>query len=344
MSKRSLFWGHGSGKLGEAVFYRAGGEQRTRAYTAIVKNPRTYAQALQRTKLNNMVGAYKDLKKVVEAFVKPVKASQSPFNAFFAENWKRNRWVASPEELGNREGVSSGFVVSNGKLAINTECTPMEVTLSASSGGAKKWGFHLGLPLPVTTSLASKDDTNGIVVNSGRALYEVLTANGNPFNLPSDFWVTIIESWTGVSSVTSYVYMLRCNADNVNGFTCVSYPFGADAPSLADLDRLVTLVGGTIGEVNKVEGATGLVFGSLFDDELSMENGIALVISYSGADGFQHTQSFLKYSKGLHEAGNQFLPSTEIGRDIINQYQSGVAKLGRTDKPYESGSGSEGDI
>ena len=29
MSKRSLFWGHGSGKLGEAVYYRAGGEQRT---------------------------------------------------------------------------------------------------------------------------------------------------------------------------------------------------------------------------------------------------------------------------------------------------------------------------
>ena len=32
MSKRSLFWGNGAGKLGEAVYYRAGGEQRTRAY------------------------------------------------------------------------------------------------------------------------------------------------------------------------------------------------------------------------------------------------------------------------------------------------------------------------
>lgn len=37
MSKRSLFWGKGSGKLGEAVFYRAGGEQRTRTYVKTVK-------------------------------------------------------------------------------------------------------------------------------------------------------------------------------------------------------------------------------------------------------------------------------------------------------------------
>jgi hypothetical protein len=42
MSKRSLFWGKGSGKLGEAVYYRAGGEQRTRAYVKTVKNPKTY--------------------------------------------------------------------------------------------------------------------------------------------------------------------------------------------------------------------------------------------------------------------------------------------------------------
>lgn len=37
MSKRSLFWGQAAGKLGEAVYYRAGGEQRTRTYVAKIK-------------------------------------------------------------------------------------------------------------------------------------------------------------------------------------------------------------------------------------------------------------------------------------------------------------------
>mgnify|MGYP007050596991 CR=1 FL=1 len=40
MSKRSLFWGNASGKLGEAVFYRAGGEQRTRTWIPKIKNPK----------------------------------------------------------------------------------------------------------------------------------------------------------------------------------------------------------------------------------------------------------------------------------------------------------------
>ena len=59
MSKRSLFWGQASGKLGEAVYYRAGGEQRTRSYVAKIKNPKTRAQALQRTKFNNMVAVFR---------------------------------------------------------------------------------------------------------------------------------------------------------------------------------------------------------------------------------------------------------------------------------------------
>lgn len=335
MSKRSLFWGHGSGKLGEAVFYRAGGEQRTRAYTAIVKNPRTYAQALQRTKLNNMVGVFKDLKKVVESYIKPAKASQSPFNAFFAENWKRNRWVESPEELGNNEGIAADFIVSNGKLGINTECNPTEFILSAASPSAKKWGFYLPLPAPTDTELGEADTGKGFVLSSGRALHEVLTANGNPLGLPSDFYLTIVESFAGVTSVSSFVYILRCNESNVNGFQCVSYPLGSAAPSDTDMSKLVAAAGGTINS-GKVEGATGLVFGSVYADEPSMSNGIAVIISYSSPDGFQHTKSVLKYGADLADTASQFLPNTTLGQEIIGMYQSVGNKLGRTDKPVDT--------
>lgn len=336
MSKRSLFWGHGSGKLGEAVFYRAGGEQRTRAYTAVVKNPRTYAQALQRTKLNNMVGAFKDLKLVIEAYIKPSRAAQSPFNAFFALNWKRNRWVESPEELSNNEGISADFIVSNGKLGINTECTPSEFTLSAKTPSVKKWGFYLPLPVATDVVLGAEDTEKGYVLPEGRALYEALTFGGNPLGLPSDFYVTIIESLAGVTSVSSYVYTIRCNEHNAEGFTCVSYPVAAGAPSAAALKKVVALAGGTIDETHKAEGATGLVFGNLYSDETSMSNGIAVIISYSSPDGFQHTKSVLKYGADLADTANQFLPNTTLGQEIIGMYQSVGNKLGRTDKPIDA--------
>ena len=335
MSKRSLFWGHGSGKLGEAVFYRAGGEQRTRAYTAIVKNPRTYAQALQRTKLNNMVGAFKDLKVVVESYIKPAKSSQSPFNAFFAENWKRNRWVEGPEELGNNEGIAADFIVSNGKLGINTECTPSEFMLSAKTPSAKKWGFYLPLPVVTDVMLGAEDAEKGYVLSEGRALYEALTFGGNPLGLPSDFYLTVIESSSGVTSVSSYVYTIRCNEHNAEGFTCVSYPENPGAPSAAALNKVVTLAGGTIDEVHKAEGATGLVFGAVASSEAALSNGIAVIISYSSPDGFQHTKSFMKYSSDLVDTASQFLPNTTTGQEIIGMYQSVGNKLGRTDKPVK---------
>ena len=335
MSKRSLFWGHGSGKLGEAVFYRAGGEQRTRAYTATVKNPRSYAQALQRTKLNNMVGAYKDLKKVVESYIKPAKASQSPFNAFFAENWGINRWVEGPEELGNNEGIASGFIVSNGKLGINTECTPSEFVVSAAAPAAKKWGFYLPLPVVTDVSLGVEDNDKGYVLSEGRALYEALTFGGNPLGLPSDFYLTVVESSSGVTSVASYVYTIRCNEHNVEGFTCVSYPANPGAPSADALKKVVALAGGTIDETHKAEGATGLVFGALAASETAMSNGIAVIISYSSADGFMCTKSILKYSPDLVDTASQFLPNTTLGQEIIGLYQSVGNKLGRTDKPVD---------
>ena len=81
MSKRSLFWGQASGKLGEAVYYRAGGEQRTRSYVAKIKNPKTRAQALQRTKFNNMVAVFRGTSVFVKSLFKAEKSSQSPSNS-----------------------------------------------------------------------------------------------------------------------------------------------------------------------------------------------------------------------------------------------------------------------
>ena len=67
-----------------------------------------------------------------------------------------------------------------------------------------------------------------------------------------------------------------------------------------------------------------------------MSNGIAVIISYSSKDGFQHTNSILKYSVGLVDTAEQYLPNTPSGQEIIAMYQSVNAKLGRTDKPVDT--------
>ena len=78
-----------------------------------------------------------------------------------------------------------------------------------------------------------------------------------------------------------------------------------------------------------------MVFGAVASSEAALSNGIAIFISYSSPDGFQHTKSFMKYSSDLVDTASQFLPNTTTGQEIIGMYQSVGNKLGRTDKPVK---------
>lgn len=83
MSKRSLFWGNASGKLGEAVFYRAGGEQRTRTWIPKIKNPKTLSQVENRLSLLNLVTTYKEWKDIIsKAFPLKKKISRIIMRSF----------------------------------------------------------------------------------------------------------------------------------------------------------------------------------------------------------------------------------------------------------------------
>lgn len=89
-------------------------------YIKTVKNPKSYQQAMQRAKFNNMVGCYKGLALAIKSFYTKREANQSPFNAFFRKNWPLNLWVADKELTSKGEGVANGFYVAVGSVAINT--------------------------------------------------------------------------------------------------------------------------------------------------------------------------------------------------------------------------------
>lgn len=79
MAKNSLFWGKASGKLGEVVLYRSGGEQRSRTYIKDVKNPKSLAQMEQRIKMASLVGFFKSLRSVLRYSFPQRPTNQSGF-------------------------------------------------------------------------------------------------------------------------------------------------------------------------------------------------------------------------------------------------------------------------
>lgn len=78
-----MLLGLASGKVGDLVFYRDGGEQRTRT-RVVPKNPRTPAQQRQRCKIANVSAVYRQLSAVLSSAFTSAKPNQSGYNVFAA--------------------------------------------------------------------------------------------------------------------------------------------------------------------------------------------------------------------------------------------------------------------
>lgn len=84
MSKKNLLLGTAAGKVGDLVFYRAGGEQRTRTKVT-PNNPKTYAQQAQRSRMANVTGMYRALTALMKDSFTSRPSNQTAFNAFSAD-------------------------------------------------------------------------------------------------------------------------------------------------------------------------------------------------------------------------------------------------------------------
>lgn len=121
MSKGSLFWGNGRGKLGESVFYRAGGEQRNRAYIRKIKNPKTIAQMTQRILTLNPISMFKNLKPVISESFTERKANQSSYNKFVQDNSSDKKFFITKSMLEQNLCVPYGATIAKGSLGLNLE-------------------------------------------------------------------------------------------------------------------------------------------------------------------------------------------------------------------------------
>lgn len=324
MSKRSLFWGQASGKLGEAVYYRAGGEQRTRTYVAKIKNPKSRAQALQRTKFNNMVAVFRGTSIFVKSLFKPEKSSQSPFNAFVKRNFPLCLTVADKEMVELGEGGAENFVFANGTVNFNT--IPTIAPFKPLGSEENTLGYYWGLTITgndVTSSRVIAGDIVGLY--TGAEFYQALVGTTNPYNLPAQFAISFIECIQGNVAPAYYTYTVNCAADSTDVLRCVQFPRGAEPPTLAELQvKVIPLATGyTKGSgdsATKITGITGLLFGAGNAASSDITNGVAICLSYRDSAGLQTSTSTMIYGESLQEQANEYLPSAAAGSSIVDSY------------------------
>ena len=118
MSKGSLFWANARGKLGESVFYRAGGEQRNRTYVKNIKNPKTKAQMSNRIQMLNLSVIFKELADILRFSFPNRSANQSGFNAFVKANKSASSSVNTKEMLEKGVVAPYQYFVSKGDLIV----------------------------------------------------------------------------------------------------------------------------------------------------------------------------------------------------------------------------------
>lgn len=332
MSKRSLFWGHASGKLGEAVYYRSGGEQRTRSYVAKIKNPKTRAQALQRTKFNNMVAVFRGTSMFVKSLFKAEKSSQSPFNAFVKRNFPLCLTVADKEMVELGEGGAENFVFANGSVNFNT--VPTITPFKPLGNEENTLGYYWGLAIAggdVSSPRAVVGDIVGLY--TGAEIYQALVGTTNPYNLPAQFSLSFIECIQGNVAPAYYTYTVNCAADSKDTLRCVQFPRGAEPPSAVEMQSKIVpqaanYTSGVGDKKIQLTGITGLLFGSANMSSDDIMNGVAICLSYKDSAGLQATTSIMTYGKSLQEQANAYFPSAAAGSSIVDSYMIISDKIG----------------
>lgn len=333
MSKRSLFWGQASGKLGEAVYYRAGGEQRTRVYVRKIKNPKTRAQALQRTRFNNMAAVFRGTSVFVKSLFKAEKSSQSSFNAFVKRNFPLCLTVADKEMVELGEGCSQDFVFANGLVNFNT--VPSIVPFKPLGNEENTLEYFWGIGIAGGDVNSPRTVVGDIVgLYTGAEIYQALVGTANPYNLPAQFALSFIECIQGNVAPAYYTYTVNCAADSTDTLRCVQFPRGAEPPSVVELQSKIipqadSYTSGTGDKKIQLKGIKSLLFGSgnsAFDDIM---NGVAICLSYKDSAGLQTTTSIMTYGKSLQEQANEYLPSATAGSSIVDSYMVVSDKIGQ---------------
>lgn len=324
MVKRSLFWGQASGKLGEAVYYRAGGEQRTRTYLKNIKNPKTQAQAIQRARLNNLTACFRGASIFLRSFIKAPKANQSAFNAFVSANSQANMYVANDTMVKIQEGIPLGLLFANGDSGDNLEMAATQVRSLYEPEVAGKWMMAMPLYIPALPFDEDQADraTGGLMVPSGATLYKIFTAPENGFTLPAEFDLTFLLSEGGSEGMVFITATVHCSATSTDVLHIVQKSQNVGITD-ADIQKKLVVTDVTLNDPTNnstVAGQGHLAFGGNYVAENEVYNSVGVVLSYVGANGKTWNQVYMPTTQKLTTGYGPYTYDGEIGKQIVAGY------------------------
>lgn len=200
MAKGSQFWGNASGKLGEQVLYRAGGEQRARTYVAKIKNPRSYAQMKNRLLMLNVVSMYRSLKPLLSETFPMKKANQSAFNAFVSANKTSAGFYISKEDMESGACVPYGMQISQGTIGVSLQPTIKRINDVRDPDASDKYGWALdglldlnGFTMTLPRETADRVAGDGVLWLTPEELSSIFKERC-VVSLPSQFQVSIVHA------------------------------------------------------------------------------------------------------------------------------------------------------
>lgn len=322
MVKRSLFWGQAAGKLGEAVYYRSGGEQRTRTYIKNIKNPRSQAQAVTRAKLNNLTASFRGMSLFLRSFFKAPKANQSAFNAFVSQNSALNLYVADDSQVKLGMGWPLGMNVANGDSGQGFDITIQEIVPALDNESTGNYRWYLPLFVPELQLTAADQAGSDVSIVDGKRLYQIFTAPENGLNLPAEFSLTFVWGSGGSDGLGIFTFTVLCSATSTDVLHAVQTPPDQALPS-SYANSMIRLNGGTAvtqPSLSSVSGATGLSFGIGAITEEEMREAFALVISYTGANGKTWNTAQLQSTTALQAEAESWKVTGEVGSTIVAGY------------------------
>lgn len=285
MAKRSLFWGQASGKLGETVLYRAGGEQRTRTYVAKIKNPKTLAQVENRLSMSNFSATYRILKSILANSFPNRPTNQSGFNAFVKANKSINSPVLTPDAALQGLCVPCGFTMSEGYINEFGEV------------GFANLNFGPIVGFDVTNNRAAEEINTAIgssIVTNGAQLKTLVKAMGVPENAV----ITLIAAEykdTGYKCTYKSFPVATLDTDNTMGTWRLAF------------------------DKDKVDDT--MYFGASDNGNQMFEGEATLIISWKDANGkLQITTSRMLSAPGSAAFAKQFVKGGEYYNDVLNFY------------------------
>lgn len=324
MVKRSLFWGQAAGKLGEAVYYRAGGEQRTRTYIKNIKNPKTQAQAIQRAKLNNLTACFRGASIFLRSFFRAPKANQSAFNAFVAANSKANQYVANDTMVKMQQGIPLGLLFANGDSGDDLSLSIMQCTRVVEPETSGKYALAKAMYLPALQSNEGTLDTSSgmLKVVDGKTLYSIFTAPENGFTLPAEFDLTVLLSEGAGEGMVFITATVHCSATSTDTLHIVqkSQEVGITDADIADWILAGGVTGPTSGEGATTPGMGQLAFGFTAVAANELDCSVGVVLSYVGANGKTWNQVYMPSTEALTTEYGAFTYDGINGKEIVAGY------------------------